>query len=260
MSLTSTTAETTGWYASWVESGRAATLWLLFGFVVTFALTRWITVTIRRRGERNAGKPSTGSKIKDVHIGGVHVHHQVWGILLVLLTGLLELRFRPGSPWLEVLALLFGVGAALALDEFALWLHLEDVYWSDKGRKSIDAVLIAVVVGLALLSATSPIGVDTGDVEEVGWGIASFTIVVHVATVIVCLLKGKVVMGLIGLPLAGIALIGAIRLAQPDSFWARRRYGEKKMARAEARQARLDARLERLRDLLSGSRRRADAA
>ncbi|MGA8046979.1 MAG: hypothetical protein WCA30_12015 [Dermatophilaceae bacterium] len=62
------------------------------------------------------------------------MHHQVWGILLVLLVGLLTVWFSLGPPWIEVLATLFGAGAALALDEFALWLHLEDVYWSEGAR------------------------------------------------------------------------------------------------------------------------------
>ena len=136
------------WYrAAILDTGRSAAVWALLGFVVTFGLTRWITVTIRARKARQDADESSGGPIKDIHIGGVHVHHQVWGILLVLLTGLLQFRFSPGPPWVEVLATLFGVGAALALDEFALWLHLEDVYWSEEGRKSIDAVLVAVVVG-----------------------------------------------------------------------------------------------------------------
>ncbi|MCV2396279.1 hypothetical protein OEB99_18365 [Actinotalea sp. M2MS4P-6] len=227
------------WYTDLVDSGRAATIWLLLGFVVTFGVTRWVTVTIRRRAARGGG---SGSAIKDVHIGGVHVHHQVWGILLVLLTGVLELRFRPGSPWLEVLALLFGAGAALALDEFALWLHLEDVYWTEEGRKSIDAVLIAVVVGAALLAGTSPVGVGSSDVAETGWGVVAVGIVIHTATTVTCLLKGKVVMGLVGLPLPGIALVGAVRLARPESFWARRLYRERKMARATERYRRAPVR------------------
>lgn len=242
-----------GWYAALVEGGRAATIWLLVGFVVTFGLTRWITVTIRRRTARAPAGEAKASAIKDVHIGGVHVHHQVWGILLVLVVGLLELRFRPGSPWLEVLALLFGAGAALALDEFALWLHLEDVYWSAEGRKSIDAVLIAVVVGMALLAGTSPVGLGSEDVARNGWGVTAVAIVVHVATTVACMLKGKVLMGLVGLPLPGIALIGALRLAKPSSFWARWRYHGRKAERAEARYERLVARRERWRDVLSGS-------
>ncbi|MCB2176758.1 MAG: hypothetical protein KQH57_13175 [Actinomycetales bacterium] len=249
-----------GWYAALVEGGRAATIWLLVGFVVTFGITRWITVTIRRRNARAPAGEAKASAIKDVHIGGVHVHHQVWGILLVLLVGLLELRFRPGSPWMEVLALLFGAGAALALDEFALWLHLEDVYWSAEGRKSIDAVLIAVVVGVALLAGTSPVGLGSDDVARDGWGVTATVIVVHVATTVVCLLKGKILMGLIGLPLPGIALVGALRLAKPSSFWARRRYRGRKAERAEARYERLVARRERWRDLLSGSTGRRTAS
>lgn len=143
------------WYqTTFVETGRSAAPWLLIGFVVTYAVTRWITLRIRARTLSGAGGAS--SPIKDVHIGGVHVHHQVWGILLVLLTGLLEFRFQPSSPWVDVLAVCFGAGAALALDEFALWLHLEDVYWSEEGRKSIDAVLLAAVVGLVLLVSGWP--------------------------------------------------------------------------------------------------------
>jgi hypothetical protein len=239
-----------GWYeTTFVETGRSAALWLLIGFVVTYGVTRWITISIRRR--RVSGADDGGSPIKDVHIGGVHVHHQVWGILLVLVTGLLEFRFRPDSPWLEVLAALFGAGAALALDEFALWLHLDDVYWSPEGRKSIDAVMIAGVVGLVLLVGTSPIGLEREETDAGPVGVAVF-VVTHVGYTIICLLKGKLATGLIGLPVPTVSLIGAIRLAQPSSFWARRFYGAKKMARAEARHARHLARRERMRDVASG--------
>ena len=155
------------WYQTTiVAAGRAPALWLLVGFVLTYGTTRWVTLRIHARRESGAGDGN--SRIKDLHIGGVHVHHQVWGILLVLLSGLLEFRFRPGSPWVEVLSVLFGVGAALALDEFALWLHLEDVYWSEEGRKSIDAVMLAAVVGLVLLVGSSPIGVDRETVAASG--------------------------------------------------------------------------------------------
>jgi hypothetical protein len=112
------------WQEAIVGTERSAAMWMLVGFVVTYATTRWVAVRIRRRALAGA---SADRPIKDVHIGGVHVHHQVWGILLVLVTGLLEFRYQPGSPWAEVLATSFGVGAALALDKFAPWLHLEDV-------------------------------------------------------------------------------------------------------------------------------------
>jgi hypothetical protein len=91
-----------GWYQTYVAGpGRSAVLWALIGFLVTYSLTRWITRRIRARCRR---APGGRSAVKDVYIGGVHIHHQVWGILLVLVTGLLEFRFRPHPPWQEVLA------------------------------------------------------------------------------------------------------------------------------------------------------------
>jgi hypothetical protein len=242
------------WYQSYlVETGRSAALWVLVGFVVTYAATRWITLRIRSRAARQAGQD--GAAIKDVYIGGVHVHHQVWGILLVLVVGLLEFRFNPLSPWQEVLAAIFGAGAALALDEFALWLHLQDVYWTEEGRKSIDAVMIAAVVGLVLLAGSSPIGLDADTAAVEGFVATSIWVVFHISYTIICLLKGKLATGLIGLPLPFVALVGAIRLAKPSSFWARRFYSGRKLARAEARFGeRYLARRERLRDRFSGGR------
>jgi hypothetical protein len=236
-----------------LDSGRSASLWMMIGFLITYAITRSITRKIRARSTAEVVVEESGP-IKDIHIGGVHVHHQVWGILLVLVTGLLEFRFQPASPWVEILATLFGVGAALALDEFALWLHLEDVYWSDEGRKSIDAVMVAVVLGIALLIGASPAGVAAGSAEErAGW-ITVLLIVIHVGYVVLCLLKGKIVTGLVGFFIPILGLIGAIRLAKPESFWAKRWYGEKKLAKAAERNADFDARREALRDRFGGAR------
>jgi hypothetical protein len=240
------------WYQRYlVDTGRAAMLWLLIGFVVTYAVTRWVTLRIRSRAVNDDG--AQGGAVKDLYIGGVHVHHQVWGILLVLVTGLLEFRFNPASPWQEVLSALFGAGAALALDEFALWLYLKDVYWTEEGRKSIDAVMVAGVVGLVLLAGTSPFGVEPGSVQAQGLVITSLGVLVHIAYTMLCLLKGKLATGLIGLPLPLVALVGALRLAKPESFWARRFYSERKMSKSEERfGARYLARRERLRSLVSG--------
>ena len=244
-----------GWYQTYlVDTGRSATLWALIGFATTWVVTRRITVRIRRRQTAGAGTEAGSTVIRDVHIGGVHVHHQVWGILLVLVVGLLEFRLRPAAPWQEVLSALFGVGAALALDEFALWLHLEDVYWSEEGRKSIDAVMVAVVVGLAVLVGSSPIGVSEQEVSTSGVVVTGVGVAVHFGYTILCLLKGKIATGLIGLPIPLVALVGAIRLATPSSFWARRFYADPKMARARERFARNQGRRERLRDVVSGER------
>jgi len=103
-------------------------------FLVTFAVIRAITYSIR----------SGVGPFHNVSAGGTHIHHLVWGILLLLLVGYVWLlEIGVGSSWLATLtAVAFGIGAALTLDEFALWLNLRDVYWDRQGRESIDAVLI----------------------------------------------------------------------------------------------------------------------
>jgi hypothetical protein len=107
-------------------------------FFVTFALTRAITHAIR------AGR----GPFHDVETSGGHLHHLVWGILLLLGIGYLWLiQVGTGGEgarsWASPLtALLFGAGAALTLDEFALWLTFRDVYWQREGRLSVDAVVI----------------------------------------------------------------------------------------------------------------------
>jgi hypothetical protein len=83
-----------------------------------------------------------------VMVGGRHIHHLVWGILILLLVGygwLMDLgraHTPTGILMSRILSIAYGVGAALTLDEFALWLNLEDVYWAHAGRLSIDAVVL----------------------------------------------------------------------------------------------------------------------
>jgi len=104
-------------------------------FFVTFATTRSITHAIRR---------GVGP-FHNVSHGGLHIHHLVWGIGGLLGTGYLWLnQVGTGTERTSSRAtsLLYGAGAALTLDEFALWLHLEDDYWSKQGRDSIDAVVL----------------------------------------------------------------------------------------------------------------------
>lgn len=115
------------------------------GFLVTFAIVRGITALIRA---------DVGPFHNVVAAGGLHIHHLVWGILLLLIVGYVWLsEIGVGSSWVASLtAILFGVGAALTLDEFALWLNLQDVYWERQGRESIDAIVLfagALFVGFA---------------------------------------------------------------------------------------------------------------
>ncbi len=84
----------------------------------------------------------------------------MFGIVLLLLSGFLGFALQPESPWIEMLAALFGIGAGLTLDEFALWLYLEDVYWAEEGRQSVDAVIFAAIIGGCLVLGLVPLSVE----------------------------------------------------------------------------------------------------
>ena len=247
------------WYQHFIqEPGRAGVLFMLVFFGITFVITRTVTRRIHAKGRSEgweAGEGEPQGLVKDIHIGGVHIHHQVWGILIILITAALEFSYQPQSPWIEVLGALFGIGAALTLDEFALWLHLEDVYWTSSGRKSIDAVVVAVVLMCALLLGSTPFGVAQAEDGPDSLVFAPAVVLIVLLFVLACIAKGKLIMGLIGIFLPIVAVIGAIRLARPSSMWARRRYVGRpaKMARAGARDVRHEARMDRVRDVLGGA-------
>jgi hypothetical protein len=220
-----------------VETEKQALFLLLVAFVLTFLFIR-LSVRMIRAGV--SWWPG------NVTPGGLHIHHVVFGITFVLIGGVFA--FAPAgweSPWWELLAVLFGVGAALVLDEFALVLNLEDVYWSEKGRLSVDAVALgAALTGLLVLGAL-PFGVNELSVDErvTRWQYVG-TIIINGAFVIFALLKGRMWLGILGLLFPLLALIGAIRLGKPDSLWARWRYppGSHKLRKATARADRHDAR------------------
>jgi hypothetical protein len=180
--------------------------------------------------------------------GGLHVHHLVFGIVLILATGF-ALALQPPSPWLELFAAGFGIGAGLTLDEYALWLHLEDVYWAEEGRRSVDAVVIAALLGGLLLMGFLPFSTDDGA------GPIVLTMLIVLALSAVAIVKGKIVMGVAGVLFPIVGLIGAIRLAKPASIWARRRYapGSRKLARSANRYARHTRRYQRFQDRVAGA-------
>ena len=193
-------------------AGRAAAAWMLGSFVVVFLLTRLVVRMIR------AGR----GPFRNQSVGGVHLHHLVWGIFGMLVAGVGEFTYRPEPPWQYVLAALFGAGAALALDEFALWLHLSDVYWEREGRLSVDAVFVVGALMALLVLGANPLDPDTED----GVVVVVATGVVNGLVAIVALIKGRFLLGLLGLLVPVVALFGAVRLARPTSPWARRRYPE----------------------------------
>jgi uncharacterized membrane protein len=205
---------------------------LLVGFIITFLIVRLNTRIARRR---SVSGRHIGSVVTP---GGLHIHHAVFGIIAMVVAGVLEFAVQPGSPWIEMIAFTFGAGAALTLDEFALVLHLEDVYWTGEGRKSIDAIILGVTFMTLLLTGLLPSTFnELGDYITLSRWALSVIIVVSAFFVVACYLKGKLFVGTIGIFVPPVALVGALRLAKPGSPWARRQYATNaaKMERARRR-------------------------
>jgi len=224
-------------------SGRLAGFVLLVSFLLSFGFIRMST-----RLMRSPKVPWWPGSIKT---GGIHVHHLVFGIVLLMLAGFLGFALQPESPWLEILAAVFGLGMGLTLDEFALWLHLEDVYWAEQGRRSVDAVITATLLGGAILLGFTPW--DSHDASSV-LAVATTVIAVLVISTLAAL-KGKYTSAVVGVLVALVSLVAAIRLAKPESPWAQRRYakGSRKLARATARDERGRKRRRRWQDRIGGA-------
>jgi hypothetical protein len=188
--------------------GKELHFLILIAFVLSFSFIRTSAHLIRAQVSWWPGNVETKS--------GTHVHHLVWGILLLLSMGYVGIATDIGTPWLELVAVAFGIGMGLTMDEFALWLNLEDVYWQEKGRQSIDAVvvttglLIIALLGLQFwIDVWDAVLVLTGFDRGNAW-IAIPIQVVGVALAYVCFRRGRKIAGLFGLFVPLVALIGAV--------------------------------------------------
>jgi hypothetical protein len=193
--------------------GKEIHFLILVAFVCSFGFIRGSAHMIRAQVSWWPGNVSTK--------GGTHVHHLVWGILLLLVTGYLGLATDPGSPWREIVAVVFGIGMGLTMDEFALWLNLEDVYWQEKGRQSIDAVIVtATLLAIALLGLEFWIDVYDAllvllGIERGSTWIAIPVQLAGVALALICFRRGRRLAGLFGLFVPLVALIGAAAPSRP---------------------------------------------
>lgn len=222
---------------------------VLVGFLGSFAFIRMSTRIIR--SEAISWWP--GNIESD---SGVHVHHLVFGIVTMMAAGTLGFVADGRTPFTEICALLFGVGVGLTIDEFALWVHLEDVYWEREGRSSIDATVIAASLMLLVVLGISPMAIDSSSTEAL---ITSIVLTIFAfSCVAICFAKGRALHGTIGIFVAPIAFYGAGRIGKPNSAWARYRYGgrrPKKQAKAEDRFAperRTERFKEAFRDIVGG--------
>jgi hypothetical protein len=226
------------------DDDRRAGFLVLAGMLGSFLFIRTSTRLIRNpKVTWWPGNVETGS--------GLHIHHLVFGIFAMMVFGFLGFAIEPQSPWSELFAVLFGVGAGLTLDEFALWLYLEDVYWSEQGRDSVDAVIIMAALGGLVVVGLSPFDVKDADGS-------STAIVLGVAWTlmwsVIAALKGKQFLALIGLFVPGVAIVAAIRLGHPGSPWAHWFYklGSDRARRAEERHRRYTGRKDRWLDRIGG--------
>ena len=215
---------------------------LLVAFLMSFLFIR--TSARLMRSPRVPWWP--GSVTTD---SGLHLHHLVWGIVLLIVSGFLGFVTKAESPWEEILAALFGIGAGFTLDEFALWIHLRDVYWAEEGRSSFDAVVVAAVLGGLVVVGFAPFDLsrNAASIETL---VAA--VVIDVLFAFLAILKGKPMMGVVGLFIPFVSLVASIRLAAPTSWWARRWYKPKKLARSERRYKKIKARHKRIVDAILG--------
>ncbi|GAB4584508.1 hypothetical protein [Nocardia sp. IFM 10818] len=207
-----------------IGDGRLPLACLLLGFIVGFLLIRISVRLIRKQVRWWPG---------NVRAGDVHIHHMVFGVILVLSSGAgLVTLWQSGVGVISALAATFGVGAALVLDEFALIYYLRDVYWEEQGRTSVDAVFVAIAVTGLLLLGFHPLWLldigefrrDPGVLERgviVGFAVANLGL----AAIVIA--KGKIWTGLFGMFFPPLLVVGALRLSRPGAPWARWRYSSR---------------------------------
>jgi hypothetical protein len=238
------------WDRNIVEPEKLPLVLLLVAFIVTFLVTRTVTRSIR------AGR----GPFRDITPHGLHLHHSIPGLILLTGGAIAAVAVPPGLPGRGAAAIAIGVGASLVFDEFAMLLHLDDDYWREEGRQSVQAVgLVTACLVLAVVGFV-PFGVDDVGTGERGvrWSVVTVEVLTACA-VVVCALKGKYRLAMIAVFIPLVAAFGAIRLARPGSWWARHRYAgspatlERARARAEEFDRRWDPLWRRIGNMLAGA-------
>jgi lysyl-tRNA synthetase class 2 len=235
------------WNDQLVDHDRQGVFLVLVGFIGSFAFIRMSTRMIRAEVSWWPGNIESES--------GLHVHHLVFGIITMMVAGTLGFAAFGHSPLTEICAFFFGIGVGLTIDEFALWVYLEDVYWAEQGRTSIDATVIAAaLIGLIVIGA-NPFEASEEGVSAVETIVTWLLVLAFVAA---SFLKGRRLHGLIGVFFPPLAIYAACRIGKPNSPWAHHRYGDKhprKQKKAEERfhpGRRTDRFKEAFRDIVGG--------
>ena len=180
------------------------------------------------------------------------MHHVVYGVVAIFVFGVLAFALGDRNDWNSALAFLFGGSVGVALDEFALLLHVDDVYWAAAGRKSVDAAVVTTAATLMLLIGVAPVGADA---DRRARRLAAAIVAINLVAVVVTALKGKRLLAVLGVFVPLVAPVAALTLARPDSPWARWLYrgDPDKLERARRRAQKLGAWGDRLRDVIAGT-------
>jgi hypothetical protein len=230
------------WNHQLAEHDRQWLFLVLAGIVISFGFIRLSTRLMR--SPRVSWWP--GSIVSD---SGLHLHHLVFGIVLMIAAGTISFAGFATAPIYEICAFLFGVGIGLTIDEFALFVYLDDVYWAREGRASIDAAALAVALLGLMLLGVRPFEVDDGSNGDVIVSIIGAVILF--LCVAIAILKQRLYHGVLGFFFFPLAMWAACRIGKPNSPFARRFYGERnprKQTKAEER-FRPDRRTERFKEL-----------
>ncbi len=212
-----------GYRAVIYDEGKEPLFLLFLAFLIAFACARGYTRLARKRGWGSAS------------VGGVHLHHIVIGIVLLLTAGLVAFTRAGAKPVVrDLCAIAFGIGAALVLDEFALVFYLRDVYWSQQGRESVDATILGVMAAGLCLVVSEPFGLDE-PTEHLGRLVFFSVVAANIVFAAVSFLKAKPFAGTAAVLVPMLGWLGAFRLAKPHSPWARWFYRAAKLNRAERR-------------------------
>lgn len=236
------------WHVELIAPDRLPLLLCLIAFILTFFVTRGVVRYIRAQAGTDRPGPARRWRPHNLSIGGFHLHHVVFGVILVLVSGVAMVTMSGGGPaaGFTVAAVLFGIGAALVLDEFALILHLEDVYWAEDGRTSVDAVFVAIAVAGLLVLGFNPLSFFDLSIWRADASVGARLLVVGwavlaLALAVVALLKGKLWTGLLGMGFPPLLVVAALRLSRPHAPWARWHYTDHpaRMRRALERERRI---------------------
>ncbi len=165
-------------------------MWMFLAILITSLITRTVTRLIRS---------GSGAGLGNVHITGNHVHHQVFGILIIIGTGIVLVSATPHGAALSAAAAVFGVGVGLTVNEVRAMAAPAGCLLDHRGAEIRNAIFCVLAITGALIGGASFL---SGPIGATAWWSSVAVLAVDLLLCVICLLKGKVVTGMVGMVLA----------------------------------------------------------